>query len=95
MELTFELPRESRDVRLDPIDAPCTMVIDTIRCTDAGGNPVAVKRTINAELSMDATAFFMHKNPEIILRGEAPHRKSIREAVHIPGRRHEGEYQVA
>lgn len=72
MELTFDLPHESRNVRLDPIDTPCTMVIDTIECTDAGGNPVEVKHIANAELSMDATAFFMHKNPEIILRAEKP-----------------------
>lgn len=71
-ELTFDLPRPSRDIRLDPISAPCVMVIDAIQCADADGNPVPVKRIANAELSMDATAFFMHKNPEIILRGEAP-----------------------
>ena len=72
MELSFDLSHPSRDIRLDPIDAPCTMIIDTLRCTDTEGNPVEVKRIANAELSMDATAFFMHKNPEIVLKGDAP-----------------------
>lgn len=72
MSLAFRLPHPSRDIRLDPIDAPCVMVIESIECTDTEGNAVEVERIANAELSMDATAFFMHKNPEIILKGDTP-----------------------